>query len=178
MIGPYLETSPRIDPSAWVAPSADVLGNVELGAESSIWYGCVVRGDVYPIRIGQRTNVQDLCVLHVTHDRYATELHNDVTIGHRVVLHGCTVQSGALVGIGAIVLDQAVIGEGALVGAGALVTPGTKVPPGMVVMGSPAKVIREVTDKERAWMQESARNYVQYAKNHAQGELALRSALP
>lgn len=167
MIRPYLDLSPRIASSAWIAPSADVVGDVEIGADSSIWYQCVVRGDVFPIRIGARTNVQDHCVLHVTHDRYATVLHDDVTIGHRVVLHGCTVESGALVGIGAVVLDQAVIGEGALVGAGALVTPGTKVPPGMVVMGSPAKVIREVTDKERAWMQESARNYVLYAKRHA-----------
>lgn len=170
MIRRYLSTSPRIDSSAWVAGSADVIGDVEIGAGSSIWYGCVVRGDVFPIRIGARTNVQDMSVLHVTHDRYATVLGDDVTIGHRVVLHGCTVEDGALVGIGAIVLDQAVIGAGALVGAGSLVTPGTKVPPGMVVMGSPAKVIREVTDKERAWMEESARNYVLYAARHADGQ--------
>ena len=167
MIGPYLAFSPRIAPSAWIAPSADVIGDVEIGPDSSIWYACVVRGDVFPIRIGARTNVQDHCVLHVTHERCATVLGDDVTIGHRVVLHGCTVESGALVGIGAVVLDQAVIGEGALVGAGALLTPGTRVPPGMVVMGAPAKVIREVTDAERAWMRESARNYVEYAKNHA-----------
>jgi len=166
MIRPYLDLTPRIDPSAWIASSADVIGDVEIGAESSIWYGTVVRGDVFPIRIGARTNVQDHCVLHVTHERYATVLHDDITIGHRVVLHGCTVESGALVGIGAIVLDQAVVGAGALVAAGSLVTPGTKIPPGMVVMGSPAKIVREVTDKERAWMEESARNYVGYAKHH------------
>jgi carbonic anhydrase/acetyltransferase-like protein (isoleucine patch superfamily) len=167
MIGRYLNSFPRVDASAWVAPSADVIGDVEIGAESSVWYGCVVRGDVFPIRIGARTNVQDHCVLHVTHDKYATVLQDDVTIGHRVVLHGCTVESGALVGIGAVVLDQAVIGAGALVGAGSLVTPGTRVPPGMVAMGSPARVIREVTDKERAWMEESTRIYVGLAKDHA-----------
>jgi carbonic anhydrase/acetyltransferase-like protein (isoleucine patch superfamily) len=167
MIRPYLNQVPRVASTAWVAPSADVIGDVEIGEESSVWYGCVVRGDVFPIRIGARTNVQDQCVLHVTHDKYATVLHDDVTIGHRVVLHGCTVESGALVGIGAIVLDQAVIGAGALVGAGSLVTPGTKVPPGMVAMGSPAKIVREVTDAERAWMRESVGIYVRLAREHA-----------
>lgn len=167
MIRPYLSTAPRIAASAWVAPSADVIGDVAIGPDSSIWYGSVVRGDVFPIRIGARTNVQDHCILHVTHDRYSTVLHDDVTIGHRVVLHGCTVESGALVGIGAIVLDQAVIGEGALVGAGSLVTPGMKVPPGMVAMGTPARVIREVTDAEREWMRESAEIYVRLSKDHA-----------
>lgn len=167
MIRPYLATSPRIASTAWVAPSADVVGDVEIGPDSSVWYGAVARGDVFPIRIGARTNVQDHCVLHVTHERYATVLHDDITIGHRVVLHGCTVGSGALVGIGAIVLDEAVIGEGALVAAGALVTPGTKVPPGMVAMGSPARVVREVTDAEREWMRESAQIYVRLAKEHA-----------
>jgi carbonic anhydrase/acetyltransferase-like protein (isoleucine patch superfamily) len=167
MIRSYLDKHPRLAPGAWVAPSADVIGDVEIGEDSSVWYGCVVRGDVFPIRIGARTNVQDHCVLHVTHDKYATVLHDDVTIGHRVVLHGCTIESGALVGIGAIVLDQAVIGVGALVGAGSLVTPGTKVPPGMVAMGSPAKIVREVTDKEREWMKESAQIYLRLAREHA-----------
>jgi len=158
---------PRVAASAWVAGSADVIGDVEIGEESSVWYGSVVRGDVFPIRIGARTNVQDRCVLHVTHDKYATVLHDDVTIGHGVVLHGCTIESRALVGIGAIVLDQAVVGAGSLVAAGSLVTPGTRVPPGMVVLGSPAKVIREVSDAERAWMEESVRIYVGLARSHA-----------
>ncbi len=169
MIARYLDQTPRLDPTSWVAPSADVVGDVVIGPDSSIWYGTIVRGDVFPIRIGSRTNVQDQCVLHVTHERHACVLHDDITIGHRVVLHGCTVESGALVGIGAIVLDRAVIGEGALVAAGALVTPGTRVPAGMVAMGSPARIVREVTGEERAWMQESARNYVAYAKHHAAG---------
>lgn len=167
MIRSYLDASPRIAASAWVAPSAEVIGDVEIGENSSVWFQCVVRGDVFPIRIGARTNIQDHCVLHVTHDRYATVLHDDVTVGHRVVLHGCTIESGALVGIGAVVLDRAVVGAGALIGAGALVTPGTNVPAGMVAMGSPAKVVREVTDAELAWMQESARNYVTYARRYA-----------
>lgn len=167
MIRSYLDTSPLLAPSAWVAPSAEVIGDVQIGEESSVWFQCVVRGDVFPIRIGARTNIQDHSVLHVTHDRYATVLEDDVTVGHRVVLHGCTIESGALIGIGAIVLDRAVVGAGALIGAGALVTPGTKVPPGMLAMGSPARVVREVTDAERAWMLESARNYVTYARRHA-----------
>jgi carbonic anhydrase/acetyltransferase-like protein (isoleucine patch superfamily) len=167
MIRPYQGVHPRLADSAWVAPSADVIGDVEIGPDSSVWYQTVVRGDVFPIRIGARTNIQDHCVLHVTHDRHATVLQDDVTIGHRVVLHGCTVESGALVGIGAIVLDQAVSGAGARVGAGALVTPGTRVPPGTVAMGSPARVVRDVSDRERAWMEESARNYVLYARRHA-----------
>ena len=140
--------TPRIDPSAWIAPGATVAGDVELGADSSVWFGAVVRGDVFPIRIGARSNVQDLSVLHVTHDRHATVIGDDVTVGHRVVLHGCTVEDGALVGIGAIVLDRSVVGAGALVAAGSLLTPGTVVPPGHVAMGSPAKVVREVTDAD------------------------------
>jgi carbonic anhydrase/acetyltransferase-like protein (isoleucine patch superfamily) len=139
---------------------------VTIGADSSVWFGCVVRGDVFPIRIGERTNIQDSCVLHVTHDRYATVLEDDVTVGHRAVLHGCRIGAGSLVGIGAIVLDDVRVGEGSLIGAGALVTPGTRIGPGMVALGSPAKVVREVTDRERAWMAESARNYVEYAREY------------
>lgn len=164
--------TPRIDPSAWIAPGATVAGDVELGADSSVWFGAVVRGDVFPIRIGARSNVQDLSVLHVTHDRHATVIGDDVTVGHRVVLHGCTVEDGALVGIGAIVLDRSVVGAGALVAAGSLLTPGTVVPPGHVAMGSPAKVVREVTDAERAWMRESAANYVGYARRYAAGPVS------
>lgn len=167
MIRAFLEHRPRLATSAWVAESADVIGDVEIGADSSVWYGSVVRGDVFPIRIGARTNVQDHCVLHVTHDRFATVLCDDVTIGHRVVLHGCTIHSRALVGIGAVVLDEAVVGEGALVGAGALVPPGMQVPPGMVAMGSPARIVREVRDAERQWMEESARIYTDLARKHA-----------
>jgi carbonic anhydrase/acetyltransferase-like protein (isoleucine patch superfamily) len=167
MIRSFGDLNPEIHSSAWVADSAEVIGDVHIGADSSIWFGTVVRGDVFHIRIGCRTNVQDHSVLHVTHDRYPTLLGDDVTVGHRAVLHGCTVGDGALVGIGAIVLDQAEIGEGSLVGAMSLVTPGTKVPPGMVVMGQPARVVREVSDAERSWMRESAANYVGYAGVYA-----------
>ncbi|HYB97664.1 MAG TPA: gamma carbonic anhydrase family protein [Candidatus Limnocylindrales bacterium] len=167
MIRSYDNLAPRIAFSAWVAPTAVVVGDVEIGEDSSIWYGCVVRGDVFHVRIGARTNVQDMTVIHVTHERYPTILHDDITVGHRAVLHGCTVESRALIGIGAVVLDQAVIGEGALVAAGSLVTPSTRVPCGMMVMGAPARVVREVTDAERAWMAESSRNYVEYARRHA-----------
>jgi carbonic anhydrase/acetyltransferase-like protein (isoleucine patch superfamily) len=167
MIRNYQDLTPRIHETAWVSQSADVIGDVRIGEQSSVWYGCVVRGDVFHVRIGARSNIQDLTVIHVTHGRFPTLVGDDVTVGHRAVLHGCTVADRALVGIGAVVLDQAEIGEGALVGAMSLVTPGTKVPAGMVVMGQPARVVREVTDAERVWMRESASNYVGYAANHA-----------
>ena len=145
--------SPRLAPSAWVAPGAVVIGDVELGEDVSVWYASVVRGDVFRIRIGRGTNVQDHTVIHVTTGTHATTIGEDVTIGHRATLHGCTVGDRALIGIGAIVLDAAVVGEEALVGAGALVTPGTLIPPR--------------TEEELAPLRQSAPHYVQLARMHA-----------
>ena len=143
-----------------------MIGDVVLGEESSVWFNSVVRGDVHYIRIGHRTNVQDLCMLHVTHDTHPLIIGDDVTIGHHVVLHGCTVKDRVLIGMGAIIMDGAVIGEDSVVGAGALVTERTIVPPKSLILGSPAKVKRPVTQKELEWIRESAENYVRYAKTY------------
>lgn len=163
---PYQGHWPRIDASAWVAPGATVVGEIEIGPESSIWYGCVLRGDVNAIRVGARTNLQDGGVVHVTKDRFACEIGDEVTVGHRAVVHGCRVGDGALVGIGAIVLDGAQIGELAWVAAGALVAPGTAIPPRMLALGSPAKPARELRPEELAEQRERTLEYVRTAARH------------
>jgi carbonic anhydrase/acetyltransferase-like protein (isoleucine patch superfamily) len=169
MIRDYLGKVPTVHSAAWVADDAVVIGDVEIAEDASIWFQTVVRGDVSYIRIGRRTNVQDHCTLHVTRDACPTILHDDVTVGHRAVLHGCEVMSGALIGIGAIVLDKAVVEEGALVGAMSLVTPGMRVPAGQLVMGQPARVVRAVKESERVWMAETVTNYVGYSRDYARG---------
>lgn len=143
-----------------------MIGDVVMGEECSVWFNAVIRGDVHHIRIGDRTNVQDLCMLHVTHDTHPLIIGNGVTIGHNVVLHGCTIRDRVLVGMGAIIMDGAVIGEDSVVGAGALVTEGTMVPPKSLILGSPAKVKRPVTEQELSWIKESAENYVRYASQY------------
>jgi carbonic anhydrase/acetyltransferase-like protein (isoleucine patch superfamily) len=143
------------------------VGDVEIGEDSSIWYGSVLRGDVEPIRIGARSNVQDGSVLHVTEDRFSCVVGDEVTIGHRAVVHGCVVGDGALVGIGAIVLDGATVGEGALIGAGSVVTPGTVISPNTIAMGTPAREVRLLTDKERDEQRERTLRYVETARLHA-----------
>jgi carbonic anhydrase/acetyltransferase-like protein (isoleucine patch superfamily) len=160
---------PRLDPSAWLASGAVVVGDVVLGAESSVWFGAVLRADVHSIRVGARTNLQDHCVVHVTRDRFPTRIGDEVTVGHRAVVHGCTVDDGALIGIGAIVLDGARVGEGALVGAGALVAPGTEVPPGALVLGVPARVVRSLSDQEQKLQRERALQYVETAREYVRG---------
>jgi carbonic anhydrase/acetyltransferase-like protein (isoleucine patch superfamily)/carbon monoxide dehydrogenase subunit G len=164
---PYGSQGPRIDPSAWIAPGAVVVGDVLLGADVSIWYGSVLRGDVQRIRIGARTNVQDGAVVHVTRDRFPTHVGNEVTVGHRAVVHGCRVGDRALIGIGAVVLDGAEVGEGALVGAGAVVTPGMQVPPRALVVGTPARVVRSLTDAELAEQVARTLTYVETSRRHA-----------
>jgi carbonic anhydrase/acetyltransferase-like protein (isoleucine patch superfamily) len=169
IIEPYGGRSPRLHPSVFVAESGAIVGDVEIGEGSSIWYGVVVRGDVNAIRIGARTNVQDLSVVHVTTDTHPTIIGDDVTVGHRAVLHGCTVRDRCLVGIGAIVLDGAEIGPDSMVGAGALVPPGMIVPSGVLVLGAPAKVKRDLTPAEVAGLRTSAAKYVSLAASHARG---------
>ena len=169
MIRPFQGIQPKIDPSAFVAETAVVIGDVEMGPQSSIWYNCVARGDVNHIRIGARSNVQDLTMLHVTHKKHADDpgapliIGDDVTIGHGVTLHGCTLHNGCFIGMQAIVMDRAVVGEGALVGARALVTEGTVIPPHTLWIGAPAAFKRELTPDEVAWLRKSAENYVNYA---------------
>ena len=156
--------TPALDPSVWVVDSAVIIGDVRLGAESSVWFHAVLRGDVERIRIGARSNVQDNATVHVTGGRFGTTVGDDVTIGHAAVLHGCTVGNRCLIGIGAIVLDGAEIGDDCLVGAGALVTPGTQVPAGSLVLGSPARRVRELNADEVAHLRRSAANYVSHAR--------------
>jgi carbonic anhydrase/acetyltransferase-like protein (isoleucine patch superfamily) len=163
MIRTFQGIKPMVPKSCFVEETAVVIGDVVMGEDCSVWFNAVIRGDVNYIRIGNRTNVQDLCMLHVTHDTHPLLIGSDVTIGHHVVLHGCTVQDRVLVGMGAIIMDAAVIGEDSVVGAGALVVEGTIVPPKSLILGSPAKVKRQVTVKELAWVKESAENYVRYA---------------
>jgi carbonic anhydrase/acetyltransferase-like protein (isoleucine patch superfamily) len=158
--------SPRIDASVFLATGSVVVGDVELGAGASVWFGAVVRGDVNFIRVGARTNIQDLAVIHVTGGTHPTRIGEDVTIGHQAVLHGCTVKDRCLIGIGAIVLDGAVVGEEAIVGAGALVPPGMVVPPRSLVMGTPARVRRTLTGADVEGLLASASHYVEYAARY------------
>ena len=161
MIRSYKGIKPVLGARAFVDASAQVIGAVELGDDASVWMNTVVRGDVNRIRLGARTNVQDNCVLHVT-AHHPTVLADDVTVGHSVTLHGCTIERHCLVGIGAIVLNGALVGQESIVAAGALVPEGMQVPPRSVVMGAPAKVRREVTEEERAGLRRYALNYVRY----------------
>lgn len=172
MITPYKNWMPTLGDGCFVADTATLIGNVEIGPQSSVWFNAVVRGDVHEIRIGARTNIQDLSMLHVTHRLYGLTIGSDVTVGHRVVLHGCTVGDGCLIGIGAIVLDGAVIGPGAMVAAGSLVTPRTVIPSGMLAMGSPAKVVRPLSDAQKAQMQVNSAHYVQLAETYLQARAA------
>lgn len=165
-IRPYAGVLPRLHESAFVAEGALVVGDVEVGERSSIWFGSVVRGDVNAIRIGARTNIQDLSVVHVTSHTHPTSIGDDVTVGHRVTLHGCTVKDRCLIGIGAVVMDGAVVGPDAMVGAGSLVPPGMVVPPGTLALGSPARVKRELTPEEIAFFRKSAESYAGYAERY------------
>jgi carbonic anhydrase/acetyltransferase-like protein (isoleucine patch superfamily) len=155
---------PRIHPSCFIETSAQVIGDVVIGEESSVWFNTVIRGDVHSIRIGRRTNVQDLCLIHVSKDRFSTTLGDEVTVGHHVTLHGCAVGSRVLVGMGAVLMDGVEVGDDCLIAGGALLVPGTKIPAGMLAVGSPAKAKRPLTEAERAWLRESAANYVAYGR--------------
>ena len=159
---------PKVDASAFVADNATVIGDVEIGARASIWFGAVLRGDVFHIRIGEDTSIQDMSVIHVTHGLYGTRVGNKVTVGHQVTLHGCTVGDLCIVGMGATVLDQAIVGDRCIVGANALVTPGTKIPAGYLAVGSPARPKRPLTDEELTWLEASALHYVELINKYAE----------
>ena len=166
MIKPFQGKHPQIHETAYVAETAVVIGDVVVGEESSVWFGAVVRGDVFHIRIGERTNIQDGTVVHVTNGTHATVLEDEVTVGHNVTLHGCHIERGCLVGMGSIVMDAVRIGAESIVAAGALVSPGTVVPPRSLVMGVPAKVKRQLTDEEVAGLAQFWKNYVGYVKQY------------
>jgi gamma-carbonic anhydrase len=157
---------PEIDPSAYVDPSAVVIGDVWIGEDASIWPGVVIRGDVHYIRIGARTNVQDGSVLHVMRDQYPLILGEGVTIGHGVVLHGCTIESRCLIGMGSIVLNGVKIGAGSIVGAGTLILERTEVPPGSLFMGHPGKVRRELTPDDQEAIDGYAQRYLEYKETY------------
>ena len=164
MIAPFLDAAPRLGHEVFVAGSAAVVGDVALGDGASVWYGASLRGDVHWIRVGPRTNVQDNATVHVSRGTHPCHLGADVTIGHNAVVHGCTVEDGCLIGMGAVVLDGAVVGEGSIVGAAALVTGGTRIPPRSLVLGAPAKVVRELTDEEVARSLANAAHYVRMSR--------------
>ena len=160
--------APKLAALAWVADSAQVMGNVELAEGANVWFGAVIRGDSETIRIGRRSNIQDGSVLHADVGKPLT-VGNDVTVGHMVMLHGCTIGDGSLIGIGAVVLNGAKIGKGCLVGAGSLVTEGKEFPDGTMIMGSPAKVVRQLDAEQMAGLLKSAAHYVGNAARYKAG---------
>ncbi|MFN2599031.1 MAG: gamma carbonic anhydrase family protein [Pyrinomonadaceae bacterium] len=166
MIRPFRGIHPQIHPTAFIEESAQIVGDVHVGAHSSVWFKAVVRGDVFHIRIGARTNIQDGTVIHVSNGTHATILEDEVTVGHNVTLHGCHVERGCLVGMGSIVMDGVRIGAHSIVAAGALVSPGTQVPPRSLVIGVPARVKRQLTDEEVAGLAQFWKNYVEYTKQY------------
>ena len=169
MILAFKNYNPQISEGVFVAPSADVIGRVTIGKDSSIWFGVVIRGDVHRIEIGERTSIQDKSMVHVTHfkkedesDGHPTIIGSDVTVGHSVVLHGCKIEDACLIGMSATILDGAVIGKESIVGAGSLVTKGKVFPPRSLIMGSPAKIVRELSDEEVKELYASATRYVSF----------------
>ncbi|ANU25825.1 gamma carbonic anhydrase family protein [Planococcus versutus] len=160
MIYPYKDKLPQIDSSVFIADYVTISGDVTIGADSSIWFNTVIRGDVSPTIIGKKVNIQDLCMLHQSPGKKLL-LEDEVTIGHQVTLHSCTVRKGALVGMGSIILDGAEIGEGAFIGAGSLVPPGKVIPPGMLALGRPAKVVRELREDDKKDMKRIVREYAE-----------------
>lgn len=165
MIRTLAQDTPKIENSAFVAETAVIIGQVFIEEDANIWYNTVVRGDVEPISIGKRTNVQDNVTLH-TSKGFPLKIGDDVTIGHGAIVHGCTVDNNVLIGMGAIVLDGAHVEENVLIGAGSLVPPGKKIPSRSLVMGSPAKVVRQLTDEELEHLEKSAAGYVQLSKQY------------
>lgn len=165
MIKGYQGIEPKINETVFVAETADIIGKVTIGKNSNIWYNTVLRADVNTITIGENTNIQDGSVVHIS-DKFPTVIGNNVTVGHKALVHGCTIGNNTLIGMGSIVLDGAEIGEYTLLGAGSLVPPGKKIPSGVLALGSPAKVVRELTEEEKQNLVESALKYVKVADNY------------
>ncbi len=166
IILPYHGIMPSIHESAWIAPGAVVIGDVVIGAHTNVWFGCVIRGDVNSIRIGARTNIQDGTVIHVTRKTGPTVIGSNITIGHRALMHACTVEDDSFIGMGATLLDGSVVESGAYLAAGALLTPNKRVPAGQMWAGNPAKYFRDVNADEQAFIGISAENYVQLSKEY------------
>jgi carbonic anhydrase/acetyltransferase-like protein (isoleucine patch superfamily) len=166
MLRGYNGKRPIVGTTVFLAPTCAVIGDVVLGDDCSVWFSTVIRGDVMPIRIGARTNVQDAAVIHVTEGRFGTTIGEAVTIGHGAIVHACTIEDLCLIGMGSTILDGARIGRGSLVGAGALVTPGTDIPPNSLVLGAPARVARAVNAKEREQIAYGAAHYVELSRRY------------
>jgi carbonic anhydrase/acetyltransferase-like protein (isoleucine patch superfamily) len=166
MLHEYLGKWPKLGERVYIAEGAQIVGDVEIGDHSSVWFNCVVRGDVHHVRIGKYTNFQDGSIGHVMRGEFPLILHDYVTVGHGVMLHGCTIESHCLIGMRATIMNNATIGAHSIVGAGALVTENTVVPPRSLVLGMPAKVKRELTGKEVAWIDEFATRYYEYKETY------------
>jgi len=166
---PFEGIEPRIDPTVFLAAGARIIGDVEIGPLSSVWFNAVIRGDVHWIRIGTRTNIQDLAMLHVTHKRHPLSIGDDVTVGHSAILHGATVGNRILIGMGATILDRCVVEDESLVAAGAVLREGFTVPAGTLVAGVPARVVRELTGEERRMIAQGAANYESYVARFRSG---------
>lgn len=170
IVRPFGGHTPRLGRGVFVAETAALIGDVELGDAASVWYACVLRADDMPIRIGARSNIQDGTVIHVTSQRFGTTIGCDCTIGHAVIVHACTIEDRCLIGMGSTILDGARVGAGSLVGAGTLITPGTDIPPGSFVLGRPGRVVRPAGDKERAQIEFGAAHYVELASRYLAGD--------
>lgn len=166
MIKPYKGIFPKIHPTAFIEDSAQIVGDVEIGEDSSIWFNTVIRGDVHYIRIGKRVNIQDGSVIHVTNAKYPTTVEDEVTVGHGVILHGCCVKSHCLIGMGAIVMDNSVINSEVIVAAGSVVSENTVIESGWLAMGIPAKPKRRLKKEEVDWIHRSVHNYVEYKNDY------------
>ncbi len=176
LIIPFAGKTPIIAADAFIAPNATVIGDVVIGAGSSIWYGCILRGDYNVIRIGARSNIQDGCVVHIDSRTSGTIIGDDVTVGHMCLIHACTLESGSFVGNKATVMDGAVVESGAMVAAGALVAPGKRVPAGEIWGGTPARKMRDLTPEQRATLTLTAKAYAAFAQEHRAACAGLTSA--
>jgi carbonic anhydrase/acetyltransferase-like protein (isoleucine patch superfamily) len=166
-VSPFEGALPTLGKDVFIARGARVIGNVELGDQASVWYNAVLRGDLEKITVGARTNIQDGTVIHIESGKFATVIGEGVTIGHKALVHACTIGDNCLIGMGSIVLDGAVIPDDCLVAAGALVAPGKTFPPRSLILGSPARAVRELSDEEVAGFRRSAEHYVELARRHA-----------
>lgn len=166
MIKKFRGKSPIIPDSCYISESVDLIGDVTLGENASLWFGAVVRGDMHFITIGNRSNIQDNSVIHVTTDVSPTRIGDEVTVGHNAIIHGATIEDRCLIGMGTIIMDDAVIGEGSIVGAGAVVPPNMIIPPRSLVVGLPAKIVRQTSDEELEMIIERAQHYIDFSQEY------------
>ncbi len=167
----HLETSPKIDESCFIAKSSDIIGEVNIGKNSSVWFSCVLRGDVMPINIGENTNIQDGTVIHGSVNKAQTRIGNNVTVGHRALLHGCRVEDNSLIGMGSVVMDNAVIPKNCIVAAGSVVTENSQFEEGQLILGSPARAKRALKKEELDWLESNISHYVEYSKSYKTNEV-------